>query len=478
MKTISKLFCIFLSLFSIVNTNAYGLEPITQSGSVAYAELMNIVKPNVRNKMYKEFGIEGADYLMTIMSLGYTGGIANSKHTIYSEGPGRTMFINKNVSAAGATDAAVTLTLDATAVDSDLKCYPQVGMEATFSNGCVAKITAQGGTAAVPTFTFLPKSGNIPAIAVLEKIALTSSTFEERTGQPASQIKKWEKFDYTMKISKRSFDTSNSGALEKTWFDDGVNYVEHTGRLMAEAQLMKDISGACLTDTPITNTAYSTALTTGHGAVTGLYPYVTSGAGVSYYTPGFLNRNSFAAMTTYMNGVFAPREFIGFQGSEFLAEFENVLFEEMALSNNSATFLKEGSTIRTKSGVKTGQELDMSFSSLTKAGYKFSLVENRELNDPTMYNAPAYKYTKSCVFMPNSTITTKNSDGNVGDSPYFELLFKENNGESRKMVVKDYAGMRAKLPAATDLDATFHYCLSEYMTAIIGKNKFYSFFSN
>jgi hypothetical protein len=477
MKTIIRLFSWIVGLFAITPTNAYGIDPVTGNMTTVYQTLMNINKPNVRNQIYHADGRQGADFLMTIMSLGYEGTIENKKHTVYAESGTRRPFkVLANV-AGGAT--TITLGIATSEVDAQNRYYPQIGMTATFDNGVVGEITSIGGTAGAPTFTFTSMTGNFPSVVANQTLMLGSSSFREFSRQPDSIITKWETFDYYMKISKKTYAASNSAIAEKTYFDNGVSYVEDKGARDAEFELMKDISVACLTDTPITNATVITAQGNS-GQVQGLYPYVTAGGGTQFYTPGFMNSGTFESAISYFNTKFAPREFIGFHGSAFMLELENVMALQMGLANNSAHFTKDVDTIRTKTGVKTGKELDFSFVSLKKGGYNFKFVENRELNDPTTFNLAGsnYKYINSCIFIPNGTIKTKNPTGQVTESPFMQLLFLNNNGQNRKMVMQKLSGMRSDEKSVTDLDGTFYHALSEYMTVFVGKEKFYGIFAN
>lgn len=477
MKKIIQLFSWIISLFAVTSTYAYGIDPVTGNMTTVYQSLMNTTKPNVRSQIYHADGRQGADFLMTIMSLGYDGYIENNKHTVYAESGTRRPFkVLANV-AGGAT--TITLGIATSEVDAQNRYYPQIGMTATFDNGVVGEITSIGGTASAPTFTFTSMTGNFPSVVANQTLMLGSSSFREFSRQPDSIITKWETFDFYAKISKKNFTTSNSAIVEKTYFDEGKSYVEDKGMRDAEFELMKDISVAALTDTPITNATVITAQGR-QGQVQGLYPYVTAGGGTQFYTPNFMNTGTFNAAINYFNGKFAPREFVGLHGSSFMLELEEVMALQMGLANNSSHFTKDVDTIRTKTGVKTGKELDMSFVSLKKGGYSFKFVENRELNDPTVFNIPGsnYKYVNSCIFIPNGTIKTKNPTGQVTESPFMQLLFLANNGQNRRMVVKPMSGMRSDKESVTDLDGTMYNCLSEYMTVFVGKEKFYGIFSN
>lgn len=477
-KFVALLLTFVVGLFAKTNATAtYGIDPVSGTQNTVYMSLMGITKPNIRNQVYQNEGMQGAEFLMTIMSLGYDGYVTNGKHTVYAESGTRRPFVVLANVAPGAANADVTLGLAASEIDAQGRYYPQVGMTATFDNGCVAEIISIGGTALAPTFTFRPKSGNIPATVANQKIGLFSSSFRVGSRQPDSIITKWETFDFYNKISKKNFTIHNSAIAEETYFDKGTSYVKSKGRLTVEHECMKDISYACLTDTPTTN---PTVLSSdgSHGQVQGLYPYVRSGAGIGFYTPGFMNMGTFNGAINYFNGKFAPREFIGFHGSSFMLELEEVMALQMGLANNSSHFTKDVDTIRTKTGVKTGKELDMSFVSLKKGGYTFKFVENRELNDNTTFNLPTYGYVNSCIFVPNGTIKSKNPEGQTTDIPFMQILFLNNNGENRKMIITELGGMRSNKQNQTDLDQTRYDALSDYMTVFVGKDKFYGLFSN
>lgn len=470
----SRLAQFILAFFSIVaNVNAFGVTPsaTTTQGNINYMSVLDIIAPDVRSKVVKPFGDQFGQFAMAIHDLGYSGYTANKLKRIASEDYIHETFINKNSSTGHSANAAVTLTLDSSAVNSDRGYYPQVQDELRFSDGTVAIIKSVGGTPSAPTFTMYPKTlgETIPDVAAGDEITILSNSFQE--GSFGADPRRGSVFfeSFTMKTSRSASDATNSSIAEKTWFNDEYGNIGTKGSVEAEMRLMNAISGSVLFDTPKTNSNLSTS---NEGSVVGLKSYINSGGQVVNYTPGLFNDTVWDALIAKLEKNNGEQENLVFAGAELYGEIENKYFQTLSVAN-SAPFLQDGYTIQTKNGRVKGKDLNMTFTSFTKRQYTFQFIKHKEISNPKMYNLPGYKDLYNAFIIPNGVTNRKDDMGNIDTAPYIEILYKNHNGLNRKFVMQKTAGMTGKAGEnQTRQDITIYDCLSEYMAVYTCKNKF------
>ena len=462
---------LLLSMFSIVaNIDVFGTTTATTTtGTNTYLSALDLTQLDYRRKVMKPYGNQFSQFAMTIHDLGYTGTTANQLKTVFNEDYLHETFINKTISSAGAANAAVTLTLDATAVDSTRGYYPRVNDELRFKNGTVGVITATGGTTAAPTFTIYPKTlgDNIPAVAALEEITILSNSFAQGTEQPDARRGSTFKETFTMKISKETSEITNSAEAEKTWFEDEYGNIGTKGSVDAEMRLMNAISGALLFDVPKTN---SNLVSNPISSVVGLKSYINTGGNVVNYTAGLFNDTIFDAIISKMEKNNGEEENLVFAGAELYGEIENKYFAPLSVAN-SEPFLNGGQTISTKSGIVSGKEINMTFVSLMKRGYKFQFIKHKEMANPKMHNLSGYKDNYNAFIIPNGVTRRKSENGTYETAPYIEVLYKAHNGHNRKFVIQKRGGMAPNLNQMGQ-DITKYEALAEYMAVYTCKNKF------
>lgn len=471
MKNFKLFFSFVLGLFSIItNTNAFGVNNAgTSQTQSSILSVWDIQDKNQFNKVITPYASDGVMIAMMMSELGYEGTDTNQTKDIFSRNRIHETFKANGATAAGAANAAVTLTATAASIDANIGLYVQPQMEIRFSNGVVGIIQSKPTSS---TISVIPKllGTAIPAVAANEELIVYSNSFGQGTGQPDSIQGSFVKQTFTSKISKGEYEVTNTAASEKTIFSDQWGNVATAESIESEMRLMSMVSGAFLFDTPNTNT---NLIANASSSVIGLNHYISNmGGNTMTYVAGLWNDTYFDQLCSIVEGNAGASQYIGILGTELYGENERKFVQTYGNSNNGQ-FLKAGS-VMTKDGMVSAQSLNTTFGDYTKRQINFKFLKHAETASKVYGNPTAgtYKDVFNGYFIPNGQGQMKNANGQVETTPFFQMLYKNHNGINRKHVCVKRQGMTAGAINTTSQDVTMYECLSEYKTVFHSANKF------
>jgi len=459
------------SLFAIVtNTNAFGVNSVgTSQTQSSILSVWDIQDKNQFNKVIAPFSREGMYIAQMMTELGYEGTDTNQTKDIFSRNRLHETFKANGATAAGAANAAVTLTATAASIDANIGLYVQPGMEIRFSNGVVAIIQSKPTSS---TISVIPKllGTAIPAVAANEELIIYSNSYGQGTGQPDSIQGSFVKQTFTSKISKGEYEITNTAASEKTIFSDQFGNIGTAESIESEMRLMAAVSGAFLWDAPNTNT---NLIANASSSVIGLNHYIKNMGGTTQtYVAGLWNDTYFDQLCSTIEANDGVGQYIGILGTELYGENERKFLQTYG-NNSNGNFLKAGK-VMTKDGMVDAQSLNSTFGDYTKRNINFKFMKHLETASQKYGNPTAgtYKDVFNGFFIPNGMGQMKKADGTTETTPFFQLLYKQHNGIDRKHVCVKRQGMTKGAVNTTGQDVTMYECLSEYKTVFHSANMF------
>lgn len=467
-----KFLSFIISLFSIVlGTNAFGINNAgTSQTTYSTMSVFDIQDKNQFNKVIAPYSLLGTEIAMIFSELQYEGYDANQTKDIFSRNKLHETFKANGTTAAGAANAAVTLTATAASIDATIGLYVQPNMEIRFPNGVVGHIQSRPTSS---TISVVPKvlGTAIPAVTANDELIIYSNSFGQGTYGADPIQGSFTKQQFTSKIVRGKAEVTNSAISEKTIFSDQFNNIGTAESIESEMRTLAMVSGAVLWDAPNTNT---TLVSNTSSSVIGLDYYIKNMGGTRLtYVAGLWNDTYFDQLCATVEANSGVGQYIGILGTELYGENESKFLQKYGNSTNG-NFLKAG-RVMTKNGMVDAQSLNATFGDYTKRNINFKFLKHsetatREFGNPSTGN---YKDVYNGFFLPNGMGQMKTASGAVETTPFFQILYKSHNGMDRKHVITKSQGMVQGQPNTNNgKDVTTYECLSDFKTVFHSANMF------
>lgn len=344
------------------------------------------------------------------------------------------------------------------------------------------KITARTYSAPNYTYTLSPWNDEYQitvAIPVGQKLYVGASAYAPGTGQPAAQRRSWYSHTHKTRIMKETVDIEGGQQALQEYValaqaKDGSTLVSRSLN-EAEFRMRVQWNDHLLMGEPNENSftgdnaaSETNALTSDYGLIPGMLESDTP-AMKQYYT-GSYGKDNFDVVKFLL-----ASQGVG-SGSVWYAYGQEL---GLSIENSGLTFIQQFSA---GTDLKKMQDVGFVMKSFTKNGVVFKLAEIPELSNPLMYGADGYNFETMGMIFPDAKITGDitaydNMGRALGASEkkplsHVHIGYLNNNGENRKLVVGDVAGVNGLgYKFTNEYDKVNWYMLSETMTFLMALNQ-------
>ena len=343
----------------------------------------------------------------------------------------------------------------------------------------IVSATTSGNT----TYVLKPWSSThavTTAIPAGQKLIVGASAFAPGTGQPGSLKRGWYSHTHKTRIMKETLHIEGGQQALQEWAElaqarDGstlqnreLNRTEFMLRIQqADYLLMGQPNANTLTGTNSTALgAESAAVSSDYGLIPGMHAQAMR----QYYT-GSYGKDNFDIIKFLLAAQGVGSGIVDFYYGQELG---------LGIENSGLEFVREfsGGTDLYKNMSQIGFVMKQ----FTKNGIISVLTEVPEFSNPLAYGADGYNFETMGMIFPNAKVTTTmnafDSGGmSTGASQkkalnHVSVGYLNNNGENRKLVVGDAAGVNALgYKFTNEYDQSSWYMLCETMTFLFALNQ-------
>ncbi len=440
---------------------------------------LDVVKPDVLNKMFRQYNDQGLSWFLTLNQLGFLKPVANQVYSHYEEELRNPPFRVRTGVAQPVAGANLVFIIAAANVDANNNFYPRVGDIVYFKGQKTGIITAiDVSTPAQPSLTVSPwkTTYQLPAVATNEEVSIVSGAFSEGSGQPKGVVPGTVKRTNYTQIIKETVAVTGTQLTTQTWFD---GWVQASGLEGAT----QSASGDTWYNLNLLDAEFRMALKTsgallfgeaGDGSIidpnTGLPVYTTQGLipeikriGMEEnYTPGATNLADIDAYNRLLDREYAGDFVMGLFSRQYTTEFENAL--STFLANTNINYVE--SQMESRYG-QSGKAVCTDFSSLKRGGRTFMYSTFMEFSNRQTFGIEGSVASSYGVFIPmlkKKDAKTLQLTNNIG------ARYKEKNGYSRKMEIWSVNGAGPGLKV-TEFDLNNTYMRSEIGAQQMGVNQ-------
>ena len=432
--------------------------------SDAYISTFDIHMPSKRTELFKRFGKQCVGFFNTLETLGFVDSVDQTNWSHYEEDYWHETFNVLNAIADPGAGNPVNIRLQPSNVNAQGDFFPRLNDDVLFPNQVTGKIYAIDTTSfATPQITVYPHSASadIGPLAAGQILSIYSNGFPEDTDQPDGRLAVFSEFSFGAKIIKETFTVTGTEMTNKAWVtrtSDGQNLYYLDGQAQADYNIMLEIDGASLFDTPITNPVLTAQ---NQRNMTGLVPWMMTNSPTSTYTPGQFAMSNIDYMIKRFEKQFATDTYMWMNGIDLSIEIENVLVDFFDPNPRIFAGQPEGGTL--------AQELNIGFTGITKSDYTFYLKTMKGFSNPKVYNLPGYGITKLGLVTPLGMAKDPKKAVNI---PFMGMRYKMKDGYSRKMEVFPISGAGN---GAKQISRDRHSIMSrcEMGTEFFGSNNFF-----
>lgn len=359
-----------------------------------------------------------------------------------------------------------------------------VHIPAQYTNQQIAisyKITNKSGPVlGVYTYTCSPWNSAYQITAQIpigQKIAVGASSYAPGERQPASLRRAWYSHTHKSRIIKETLDIEGGQQALQEWAQmaqakDGSTLVSRSLN-ETEFRLRIQANDYLLMGQPNNNSfvgsnkdGESNTVLSDYGLLHGMYNQSMR----QYYT-GSYGKDNFDIIKFLLASQGVGKGAVQFCYGQELG---------LGIENSGLEFIREfsGGTDMYKNMAEVGFVMKK----FTKNGIINVLTEIPEFGNPVMYGADGYNFETMGMIFPEAQVTANiNSYDSVGRSlgpvekkalNHVSLGYLNNNGENRKLVVGDAAGVNGLgYKFTNDYDQTTWYMLSEMMVFLLAMNQ-------
>lgn len=342
------------------------------------------------------------------------------------------------------------------------------------------KIITKTGSSSPYTYTLKPWNSTTQinvAIPATTKLIIGASSFAPGQNQPASMTRAWYSHAHKTRIMKETLDIEGGQQALQEWptlsqatggstlLSRSLNETEMRLRMqMNDYLLMGQTNSNTLTGD---NKAGETnAISSDNGLLHGMY----ADAMRQYYV-GSYGKENFDIIKFLLASQGVGKGTVNFCYGQELG---------LGIENSGLEFIREfsGGTDLYKNMAEVGFVMKK----FTKNGIINVLTEIPEFSNPIMYGADGYNFETMGMIFPDSKVT---ADVNYGDSRgrsmegydkksinNVTLGYLNNNGENRKLIVGDAAGVNGLgYKFTNDYDQSTWFMLTEMMVFLLAMNQ-------
>lgn len=447
----------------------------------------DILKPEVRNRLFRSKGDQGMGAFRLLESLGYTRSIAQDTAISYEEDWIHPKFhSNANVAASAASGNQAApqtqaIVLSATSPNNDFLGFPapvtnyyycpvQVWDIIQYPNrvtGIVTSIAGLGTNAVTITVTAQDATVDLPAVTALQEMIIISNAFPEGSDQPEGIQNKPKKSTAYVQIIKTGFKWTGTQATNRSWFDTyksagDIPAYYLKGQMDTEYEHELKIDGALLFGNRTLSTIFDSSAFSASGfepnkTTEGLIPYMSANSNIKHYTPGTFAVQTMNDIVKLLDKQFTPKYVCGMVGINLDIEIEDTL--KAYFQNTNISYVTQN-MVKDVFGNNEGLAASVGFTILTKGDYTFCFSKMPIFSHNQLYGAVGYTTPSLGAFVPMATKRDLKSDYDV---PYFGMIYKALGDYSRKAEVWTLQGA-APGPKVFSKDIN-HLCMRSHVGA-------------
>jgi hypothetical protein len=319
------------------------------------------------------------------------------------------------------------------------------------------------------------------AVPTATQLMVGASSYAPGTQQPASTVNDYYSHNHYTRIMKETVDIEG-GQVALKELDDMKNS-QYGGNLRARAILLAQLkmrlqqNDFVLMGYPNTNSlaqnnrhGESNAISSDYGLIPAMAQ--ATGAMKQYYTGAYGEDN-----------LESVKYLLASQGMSGTNSVMAMLGQEIftGISRSMRGFLREYSA-GTNLYYNDLQKVGFGIRQIMLNNTTFNLLEVPEFSDPTRYAAPGLNFETMGLIFPDTKVTVtlngkdprsmSNAAGRKLSCDHINLGFLNYNGENRKMIVGNKAGVNGLgIPFSDDWDDSSTYLLTEMMNLLFALNQ-------
>jgi len=490
MKKIFTGLLFLITIFSVF----FGMPEVALGASLAYSGAVaatmsnnfvsgfDLNKRQVYERLVAIHGDQGLEFIMMLMSMGWEDTCSVDTIEHFEDDWISPSFI-VNSSAAGATGAAVTITINANSIDASGRSIPVVKDVIEFpgvggTTPIWGLITAKSGA----NLTVVPyrSTQSIPAVSNGQTLIIATNANAEGSFQLAPKARGANLYQNKFAICKADISATGSEMTTDSWIQvapDGGKvgpWYNLALNMDLDFRMAKAIQGTLLGGQEPTNPlALDPDTGTAVKWTKGLFPTMNdTSIQHPYITFGIADFDTIErAIAKEYGGTTTACLF----GIDLDIQVENTLKTYFNFTN--IDYIREKNTANLFGGDK-GMAATVGFSYLEKAKRAFAFKRFDTLTDPQSYGADGYSYTSRGVMFP---LKPKNkvqlAGGGNAMIPSIRVRYKAADGYNRKMeVFNSGSANAAKWGVTNTQDVRSWHQRTEVGLEVFGSNTFVNIF--
>jgi len=387
-----------------------------------------------------------------------------------------------NVNDPGANNP-ITITLDASDLDSDEKYYPRLYDIVTFPNetqGWISAITVTPGPPDTVALTIYPNQSTktCGAVAALTELIITSSTFTEGSGMPDPAIGGVSYFDNDAQIIKETIGATGTELVNETWIEQFNAAGEfqgyyRKGQAELDHRMLLKIDGMFWVGERISTTngrALNPVSGYVHKASQGLIPTIRQRGNPNSYTIGAFSVTDFDSYALTLESEFVPTTTPLWtpMGISLSIEVENELKDY--LDNTNITYSRQAvNDVLFKGDDALAASVNFKYFVKANRTYLFSALPG--FSNPTTFGASGYKFKNMGFIIP---LEKRRDPKTKEDIPSIGMRYRAMGALNRRMITAKLAGIGAAIGAIPvhEIDKTNTYSFAHMGCHFMGVNRF------
>jgi len=416
-----------------MSTNYVGSSGVGPSlDNYADGSLQDRYKPQVASVVYQKTGNSYIDAFTLVSTMGPRKAVGGPIIKHQERGFFNAPITVSGSTAAGATGAPVTVTLATSSLGVNNLFFPQVNDGGFFKNGYSYVITAVSGVGTTtPTVTLQPSpTGNVPALANGEQIAVITDAWYEGSGQPTPYFQADWEYQYALQYIKHSEAITGTAEQAEKWATVDSNGVSQKGyqflKIRGEQEMIKKIANSMMFSEGLTS---SWTGLTGQTTMQGWKPWIIgNGGSVNPTAPGAFTLSQFQGINDDLDATNAGGQYVMVSGNS--RQREIVAAASAQYSSNAMTYVdpNQAGSFQTRfnegiddEGMRAAAKgININVRTFTDGTRTYDFCNLKALSDPSTNNPAGYNSNYLSFILPMNAVARTASSS---PAPLIEVCY-------------------------------------------------------
>lgn len=398
----------------------------------AAGSLQDKYKPQVASVVYQKTGNGYIDAFTLVSTMGprkaVGGPIIKHQERGFFDAP----ITAKTSTSAGAAGAPVNVTLAASDLGTGNIFYPQLYSTGFFKNNCSFVVTAVDVTTpSAPVLTLQPSAtGNVPAIAANEQIAVIGTAWYEGSRQPTAYMQQDWEYQYALQYFKHSEAITGTAEMGEKWADKDSNGVSQKGyqflKIRGEQEMIKQIANEMMFSEGQTTSWTGNPL---QYKIQGWKPWIIgNGGSVNPTAPGAFSLSQFQGINDDLDATNAGGQYVMVSGNS--RQREIVAAASSQYSSNAMTYVDANAAGSFQSRFADGIDdegmradakgININVRTFTDGTRTYDFCNLKALSDPSTNNPTGYNSNYLSFILPMNTVARTASSA---PAPLIEVCY-------------------------------------------------------